>query len=64
MSYPTRDWLKYSDAKALAQQITDYWATQGKTIKTKTEGYGPINANSDHSVFAVRSDMIGGKPRS
>lgn len=64
MSYPTRDWLKYSHAKDMAQQITDHWAMQGKTVKTRIEGYGLINAGGSHSVFAIRSDMMNGSPRS
>ena len=64
MSYPSRDWLKKTAAQDLAQQITEYWAAQGKTVKTRIEGYGPINANGSHSVFAIRSDMYNGSPRS
>jgi hypothetical protein len=64
MSYPSRDWLKAGAAQDLAQQITDYWAAQGKTVTTKIEGYGPINERGTHSVFVVRSNMINGMPQS
>jgi hypothetical protein len=64
MSYPSRDWLKAGAAQDLAEQIRAYWAAQGKTVVTKIEGYGPINERGSHSVFAVRSDMLNGCPRS
>jgi hypothetical protein len=57
------DHLSYTGANALAQRIRDYWEAQGKTVRTRIEGYGPINASGSHSVFAVRSDMINGMPR-
>jgi hypothetical protein len=63
MSYPSRDWLKKTAAQDLAAQIEAYWAAQGKAVKTRIEGYGPINASGTHSVFAIRSDMISGSPR-
>jgi hypothetical protein len=64
MSYPSRDWLKKTAAQDLALQIEAYWAAQGKTVTTRIEGYGPVTADGKHSVFAVRSDMIAGSPRS
>jgi hypothetical protein len=57
------DHLTLPGATALAKRIRDFWAAQGKTVRTRIEGYGPINANGTHSVFAVRSDMINGAPR-
>jgi hypothetical protein len=64
MSYPSRDWLKKTAAQDLALQIEAYWSAQGKKVKTRIEGYGPINDKGQHSVFAVRSDMYNGSPRS
>ena len=64
MSYPSRDWLKYSAALDLAEQIKAFWAAQGKTVLTRIEGYGSQSAPGQYSTFAVRSDMLNGSPRS
>lgn len=60
------DHLTYSGANALAQQIRDYWAKRGKTVRTSVvEQRSPKNLHDTTNTFyAVRSDMVGGLPRS
>jgi hypothetical protein len=59
------DHLTLPGATALAKRIRDYWAKQGKKVKTEVveqknpKPGGEMKAN----FYAVRSDMIGGMPR-
>jgi hypothetical protein len=61
MSYPSRDWLKLGAAQDLAAQIENYWAARGKKVKARVDEFG---CGLKGPVFAVRSDMINGAPRS
>lgn len=60
MAIPTRDWLRKDGAFDLARQIEDYWAKQGKRIRTRVEPFGRDNHGGNYSI---RSDMLAGSPR-
>lgn len=49
--------------RRLAARIADYWKPTGRFIEFHiSSGYEIINGHTE-TLYVVRSDMVGGKPR-
>ena len=60
----TPEHLSEAGARHLAKRISDYWTKQNLPApKFRIEPFGPISTKAA-GVFAVRSDMLNGLPRS
>ena len=59
------DHLTLSGANALAKKIRDYWAAQGKKVKTEVIVARSPKAGGDMKgeLHCIRSDMLNGMPR-
>jgi hypothetical protein len=59
------DTLTMPGAHALAQKIRDYWAKQGKTVKTTIVVQRSPKSGGDMKgeLHCIRSDMLNGMPR-
>lgn len=57
---PTRDWLAKTPAIQLAQQIEDYWAKQGKKVRTTVEEH---KTQYGKFFYSITSDMVNGLPK-
>ncbi len=58
----TTNWCSEADARELAARIRDYWASQGKTVRTTIE-HASSGRQDGRGVTCVRSDMIRGWPQ-
>jgi hypothetical protein len=59
------DHLSYTGANALAKRIRDYWAAQGKAVRTEviTARSPKTGGEMKTEMHCIRSDMINGAPR-
>jgi hypothetical protein len=59
------DTLTMPGANALAQQIRDYWAKQGKKVRTEVIVARSPKQGGDMKgeLHCIRSDMLNGMPR-
>jgi hypothetical protein len=55
------NYLSKDGAANLAMMLADYWRERGRVVKTH---YWIIEHSNRPPVYCVRSDMIGGYPRS
>lgn len=56
------DWCAPENAHVLANRIKAYWSKRGKTVNVELFA-AKANKGSNLHHFAIRSDMIGGRPR-
>lgn len=56
--YPTKDWLKMSEAVHLAKMIEDYWAAEGKKVTT----FVFSDPRTRNGLALIRSNMRNGLP--
>lgn len=57
------DWLSEDKAMRLVAKIRAYWAKRGHSVNVWVEPFKAPESIKRGGWFAIRSDMIGGRPR-
>lgn len=62
MTEPAMNYSTQSGAEHLARMIQQYWAAQGRAVRTRVETIKDYR-KPDQYVYVVRSDLANGKPK-